>query len=97
MFCRGLWYRDVESGGRGMTRIGKGKVCRTVGELKDALKGFPDYIRFGGRDECVTVETWRITKKDDEMSYGDERCAAEDEGRKPDYRFVTVVEGDEGE
>jgi len=79
-----------------MTRIGKAKVCHTVGQLKEALKDLPDYLRFDTLDGegCMSVETWKITR-DDKASYADEKCNAVDESRKPDFRCVTITEGEE--
>jgi hypothetical protein len=78
-----------------MTRISEAKVCYTVGELRDAIKGLPDYLRIdNGNEECVSVEIWKITESDEPMSYEYEIDIAEDEGREPDFRRISIEEGE---
>ena len=78
-----------------MTRIVKGTVCKTVGQLREVLKTFPDHLRIGGElEDCVTLEVWKI-EKDDELSYEDEKCVAKEENRKTDFRRITITEGEE--
>jgi hypothetical protein len=78
-----------------MTKIGETKVCRTIGELREAIKDLPDYLRIdNGNEDCVSVELWEITETDEPLSYEDETDIAEDEGRLPDFRRISVEEGE---
>ena len=78
-----------------MTRIGEVTVCRTVGELRDALRDLPDHLRIdNGSEDCVSVELWEITESEEPLSCEEEIGSAEDEGREPDFRRVSIEEGE---
>jgi uncharacterized protein YpmS len=78
-----------------MTRIGKVTVCRTVGELRDALKDLPDHLRIYNGKNRVSVEISKITESEEPLSCEDEMDIAEDEGREPDFRRVFIEEGED--
>jgi hypothetical protein len=77
-----------------MIRIKKGISCKTIGELKKAIANIPDDTKFvtTGDEDKYLVEIWKLQKDSELLMYEDEKSNAEYEGRKPNFRRVSISE-----